>query len=64
MSTAIRELALLIGIQATGRGTTQRKGTNPRTGEVVMVERRALRVELELPVGDAYSTFLEARLAG
>lgn len=32
--------------------------TNPLTGEAVVTERRRLKVELELPLRDAYSDFV------
>ena len=38
-------------------------GTDPRTGETAEAERRRLHTDLELPLGDAYVTFLQERLA-
>lgn len=41
----------------------EREGVDPRTGASTRVTRRALHVELELPMGDAYSELVRARIA-
>ncbi len=40
----------------------QREGENPLTGAPTLARRRRLRVELELPMRDAYSDFVRALL--
>lgn len=40
-----------------------RKGRDPRSGEAVEVVRRALRIEADLPLGDAYEALLRERIA-
>jgi tRNA(His) guanylyltransferase len=43
--------------------TYQKPGKNPKTGEVVMAERRRLKRELELPMKDEYSRFIGELMA-
>ena len=38
--------------------TYGKEGTNPLTGEEVVAQRRRLRVDLDLPMKDAYSDFV------
>jgi tRNA(His) 5'-end guanylyltransferase len=38
--------------------TFLKSAIDPRTGETVQAERRRIRRDLELPMGDAYSTFI------
>lgn len=39
-----------------------KQGTNPKTGETVEVVRRRLRTDMELPMRDEYSAFIQALL--
>jgi tRNA(His) 5'-end guanylyltransferase len=43
--------------------TVERMGTNPVTGEEILVQRRQIKVDMELPMKEAYSEFLLERLA-
>jgi len=42
----------------------EREGTNPINGEKVQATRRRLVTEMELPIGDEYSSFILKRLMG
>ncbi len=44
--------------------SVQKEGIDPRTGSTTQTTRRRVHVELELPFGDAYGPFIDARLAG
>jgi hypothetical protein len=39
--------------------TYEKPGTNPKTGETVTALRRRIHVDEELPVGDAYTAFVQ-----
>lgn len=39
-------------------------GTDPRNEEIVESTRNVLKVDMELPIGEAYGPFIEARLMG
>lgn len=43
--------------------TVRREGRDPRSGEVVELVRRELRIEPDLPLGDAYEALLRERIA-
>ena len=38
--------------------TYEKQGFNPVTGKAEVAERRALKVDEEIPVGEAYSEFI------
>jgi tRNA(His) guanylyltransferase len=42
----------------------EKEGLNPKTGERTVVERRRLRTELELPMGDGYDAWIRGLLTG
>lgn len=44
-------------------GIAIKYAVNPKTGEEVTVERRELRTETELPLGEEYGRFVQERLA-
>jgi tRNA(His) 5'-end guanylyltransferase len=41
----------------------EKQSTNPKTGETVIAKRRRIKVDMELPMKENYSKFIEERIS-